>query len=435
MNIYHRNILDQITKFLNKDITLLIIGSRQTGKTVLLSLIRQQILEQKIVSENQIVNFDLEKGNDLSIFTNNTPDKFVEYLFTRSALTKNSQIYVFIDEIQYLPNASSYIKILIDHYPQIRLILSGSSSLEIKQIFSDRLTGRKISFILPTLTFQEYLIFQEYFLAKSWQKINLEDLLAGKIQNLKSYNSLISEILPIFEEFIIFGGYPKPSLKENKSIRYELLVEIRDAYARRDVADILKIENVAGFNRLLGLLAVQIGNLVNFDELASSANLNRLTVEKYIFLLEETFILKMVKPYFTNPRQEIIKMPKVYFMDTGLRNLLIEQSNQTSLDLRPDKGALVENVIFHEIQALGWPIKFWRTKTKAEVDFIISSPNGQIIPLEVKYQPLNKPDVPTGLISFIKTHKPKMAFVVTKNYFEQIKYQSTTIYFIPAALF
>ena len=163
--------------------------------------------------------------------------------------------------------------------------------------------------------------------------------------------------------------------------------------------------------------------------------MNRKTIEKYFFLLEKTFILKMVKPYFTNHLQEIVKMPKVYFMDTGLRNLLIEQSNQTSLDLRPDKGALVENAIFHELQALNWPIKFWRTKTKAEVDFIISSPDGQIIPLEVKYQTLDKSDMPTGLASFIKNHQPKMAFVVTKNYFDQIKYQSTTVYFIPAALF
>lgn len=435
MIFYPRNILDQIAKFLNKDITLLIIGSRQTGKTVLLSLIKQKILDQKLISENQIINFDLEKGNDLSVFTNNTPDKLVEYLYTRLTLKEKTLIYVFIDEIQYLPDASSYIKVLIDHYPQIRLILSGSSSLEIKKIFSDRLTGRKISFILPTLTFQEYLVFQEHSLVLPWQNIFIEDILAGKIQNLKSYGSLISEILPTFEQFVIFGGYPKPSLKENKSIRTELLAEIRDAYARRDVADILKIENVAGFNRLLGLLAAQIGNLVNFDELAGSANLNRLTVEKYIFLLEETFILKMVKPYFTNPRQEIVKMPKVYFMDTGLRNLLIEQTNLISLDLRPDKGTLVENTIFHELQALGWPIKFWRTKTKAEVDFIISSPDGNIIPLEVKYQPLDKPDIPTGLVSFIKTHQPKTAFVVTKNYLDQIKYQSTTIYFIPAVLF
>ncbi|MFH1564389.1 MAG: DUF4143 domain-containing protein [bacterium] len=272
-------------------------------------------------------------------------------------------------------------------------------------------------------------------MATAWQKISLEKILKGDIKILKPYQDFVSEILSVFEEFVLYGGYPRPSIKENSSIRGELLAEIRDQYARRDVRDILNIENVAGFNRLIGILAAQIGNLVNIDELASSSHLNRQTVEKYIFLLEETFIIKTVLPYFKNSRQELIKMPKIYFADTGLRNLLIEQLSMQGLELRLDKGALVENTLMHQLQILDWPIRFWRTKTKTEVDFIITAPNGDNIPIEVKYQPMSKPNIPSGIVSFVKKYKPPYAFVATKDYFGQTVFQSTPVFFAPVMFF
>jgi hypothetical protein len=435
---FQREILQKIDKFLDKKINLLFLGSRQTGKTVLMKLTEEKLLSKKLATKQQIIFFDLEKGSDLNIFINNPqPESFVDYLYAKTALPPKSPLFVFIDEIQYLPKASSFLKVLADHFPQIKLILSGSSSLEIKKIFTDRLTGRKISFNISTLSFREFLIFQEHLLAKSWQKIDPPEILSGKIDLnfLSPYQQMVSEILPAYENFVLFGGYPKPSLKENKSIKQELLGEIRDQYARRDVNDILKIDNVAGFNRLLGILAAQIGSLANIDELANSANLNRQTLEKYLFLLEETFIISQVKPYFTNKRQELIKMPKIYFNDTGLRNLLIEQLGGHSLELRPDKGALAENALWHELQLLGWPINFWRTKTKAEVDFIVSVPGVGDIPVEVKYQNFDKPALPSGLSSFIKKYHPPYGLVATKDYLGQTVCENTTVYFVPIMFF
>lgn len=432
---YNRLLLSKISKFLDKNINILFLGSRQAGKTVMMKLIQQELIARNLAKQEQTLFFDLEKGSDLKILSNKEPEQFVDYLYTRTAQPKNVSLFIFIDEIQYLPLASSFIKVLSDHFPQLRLFLSGSSSLEVKKIFTDRLTGRKISFNVNTLNFKEYLIFQQHSLASAWQKISLEKILKGDIEQLKSYQDFISEILPVFEDFVLHGGYPRPSLLENKSIRNELLAEIRDQYARRDVRDILNIENIAGFNRLLGILATQIGNLINIDELASSANLSRQTVEKYIFLLEETFIIKIVLPYFKNSRQELIKMPKIYFADTGLRNLLIEQLAMQNLDLRLDKGALVENALMHQLQILDWPIRFWRTKIKTEVDFIITAPNGGNIPIEVKYQPISKPNIPSGIISFIKKYQPPYAIVATKDYFGKSVFQSTLIYFVPVMFF
>lgn len=240
--------------------------------------------------------------------------------------------------------------------------------------------------------------------------------------------------MPIWEEFVLFGGYPKPSLKENRSIRAELLAEIRDQYVRRDVRDILNIENVPGFNLLLGLLAAQIGNLVNINELALSSRLNRQTLNKYLFLLQETFIIKLLLPHYRNPRQELIKMPKIYFWDTGLRNILLSQRVGDSLTLRPDKGALAENVLWHELNSYGYELKFWRTKTQAEVDFVLTLPDIDPIPIEVKYQSFNRPTIPSGLESFIKKYHPRHGLVMTRDFLGQTKYDKTLVCFAPLML-
>ncbi|MBI5222381.1 MAG: ATP-binding protein, partial [Candidatus Magasanikbacteria bacterium] len=398
----NRFILSEINRFLDKPINLLIVGSRQVGKSFLLKLIQNQLIARHWAQPKQILSFDMESGNDLKLVANQTPEQFINSLYARAALRVGTPLFVFLDEIQYIPRASSFIKLLADHFPHIRLFLTGSSSLEIKRLFSDRLTGRKVTFNLSTLTFAEYLDFNEHPLAAVWSKINIFELMDGKINPLKKLTAFLPEILPIYEEFVLQGGYPAPSLKINLPVRDKLLAEIRDQYARRDVRDILNIENVPGFNLLLGLLAAQIGNLVNTQELAVSSRLNRQTVEKYLFLLSETFIIKLLTPYFRNTRQEIIKMPKVYFNDNGLRNILIESAIPRDLELRPDKDALTENAVWHELSAYGITTQFWRTKTQTEVDFILTLPDGTIVPLEVKYQLLNRAVVPSGLAAFIE---------------------------------
>lgn len=431
----NRQILAKINKFLDKNINLLFLGSRQVGKTHLLSLLEQQLLKRNIAQSNQIFKFDMENGNDLAVISNPDPLKFIDSLYTRSTLPANSNIFLFLDEIQYIPKASSFLKVIADHRPQVRMYLSGSSSLEIKRIFSDRLTGRKISFQVNTLNFSEYLSFQENPLASAWEKIDREQIISGNIELLSNHTPLLPEITPVFEEFVLSGGYPKPSLKEYQAIRYDVLSEIRDQYARRDVRDILNIDNVPGFNLLLGLLASQIGNLVNMNELAVSAKLSRHTVNKYLFLMSETFIINLVTPYYKNARKELVKMPKIYFSDTGLRNALIGFNINGPLELRPDKGALVENTVWHELHIAGYEPKFWRTKSQTEVDFIITHLQFGEIPIEVKYQPLNNPSVPSGIESFISKYRPHHAIVATKNYLGKTMSHSTPVYFIPVMFF
>ncbi len=431
--LYQREILTKITPFLTKNLIILLTGSRQTGKTSLMHLIKQEIKQKKLAQENQMLFFDLESIDDLNLFQGKSYHQLAQYFYQKTGQKEKEKLYVFVDEIQYLKNSSSLFKLIADHYPQINLVLSSSSSLEIKKIFNERLTGRKVLFNIRPLSFREYLIFRQHPLKHLLTNIQPEAILAGQLKDIFAKKDFIAELLPAYEDFIIFGSYPRPALKENHNIRLKLLEEIRDTYVRKDISDILRVKNLTGFNRLLQLLAVQAGNLVNFTELSNSANLDKTTLEHYLFLMQETYILSLVSPYYSNPRKEIIKMPKIYFNDTGIRNVLLDSFQV--LNARPDKGALVENAIFNQLQYLEKPIKFWRTKTKIKVDFIISAAGERIIPIEVKYQNFRQAQIPLGLRSFINTYSPQTAFIITKDFLFQSKFKQTNIYFVPALFF
>jgi predicted AAA+ superfamily ATPase len=171
--------------------------------------------------------------------------------------------------------------------------------------------------------------------------------------------------------------------------------------------------------------------LANLNEICKETAIKRRDLEKYITILEKTFILNLVKPFHMNRQKELTKMPKIFFSDTGLRNLNI--NDMRSLNIRPDKGALAENVFHQELikqKATLEEVYFWRTKEKLEVDFIIVE-NRQLIPTEVKYQTMRSQDMPGPLRSFILKYRPKKAVVITKDYLSRTKLQRTEILFIP----
>lgn len=431
--LYSRSILSEIKPFLGKDLIILLVGSRQVGKTSLLQLIKEEVKNMNLANDKTIFFFDLESLESLTLIQEKNPEQFVDYLYTTAAVNRTTSLYVFIDEIQYLKNPSSFFKLLADHHPTIHLILSGSSSLEIKKIFTDRLTGRKVLFEILPLSFSEYLFFQEFPHTHLLENINAANFLSGDEKVFYSSEKLrdfLSKILPLYEEFVIFGAYPRPSLLSNKSLRRKLLEEIRDVYVRKDISDILRVENVVGFNRVLHLLAAQSAQLFNVQELSNSSDLSRETVERFLFFMQETFILSLLTPYFQNVRQEIIKMPKIYFSDTGIRNFLL--NNLEPLGQRVDTGHLVENAVFHQLALTNFPLHFWRTKTKVEVDFVVISDGGKPVPCEVKYQTFKKLTVPSGLNSFIERYHPPRAFVITRDTWGKIERSGTPIFFVPA---
>ena len=430
LQLYPRHLGSKIAEWLESDHILLITGSRQVGKTSQLFLLIQQLVGKGFPKQH-IHYFDLEDFDLLEI-CNLGPKRFVQYLRNLGE-DFAGRCYVFIDEIQYLDDPTNFLKLLHDRYKNIKIICSGSSTLEIQRKFKDSLVGRKLVFELFPLSFEEYLLFkQQETLLNIVKKYNLIDLMKGReIEDLLPI--FAKELEHYFDEYIRFGGYPAGVLEQNYERKIILLNEIYQTYVRKDINQLFTIENVAAFNNLLRLLGLQIGQLVNLKELATSTASSWRTIENYLFILENTFIIKKVLPFFSNKRKEVIKMPKIFFHDTGLRNQLIKNTN--SLAHRNDAGSLVENFVFGQLyRNLGVheELKFWRTQNKNEVDFVIESQD--IIPIEVKYKVSQSPQIPQGIRFFIQQYHCKIAFVVTKNFLGEIEKEDCRIIFLPAYL-
>jgi len=424
-----RQKLNEILEWLHGDRIILIVGSRQVGKTSMIFLIIQNLLNSQ---RDNIFYFDLEDFDILNLLDSGV-NNFIKYLKSRGA-DLNRKIYIFLDEVQYLKNPSKILKLLSDHYKNIKIIASGSSTLDIKRKFHDSLVGRKVVFEINTLRFDEFLLFKDredlYDILKNFNLRNFLDLKISELEQI--LDIYMKEFESEFNEYVIFGGYPAVVLEKNIEKKKVLLNEIHSSYVRKDIGQLFSIENVSRFNDLVKFLSLQAGSLLNYNNLCSNLRTTYITLEKYLFILQNTFIIKLVRPWYTNKNKELVKMPKVYFYDSGLRNLIIK--NFQNLDLRVDTGFLVENYFFSSTNSIirsYEDIKFWRTKSGNEVDFIVESDTG-IIPIEVKFQNAKVNSLPSGLNSFILNYKPKIALVVTKNNFSTFIKNGTKVFFVPA---
>jgi predicted AAA+ superfamily ATPase len=271
--------------------------------------------------------------------------------------------------------------------------------------------------VLP-LDFQEFLVFNgENKLAETVEKSDIRRLPRDTEKKDIPARFFIEELGRHFNEYLLFGGYPRVAIEPDREKKIAYLTDIYHSYVKKDIKDIMRVDNVTAFNNLLKALALQIGSLVNMVELCNTVKIARETLERYLFLLENTFIIKMVSPFSRNRRKEISKMSKVYFVDTGLRNVLIRNFNDP--DERVDAGALVENSVFGNLLKNLSPleeIRFWRTLAKNEVDFVIEAGNN-IGPIEVKYSPFKSPRTPLGIRNFIKEYGSERGIVLTRDYF------------------
>lgn len=383
--LYNRKIQQKINRWLLKDEIIVLNGPRQVGKTSLLKL-SQTELEREKIEKDRIFYLNLE---DLEVLDelNKSPKNILNYI-----KIKNKKNYFLVDEIQYLDNPSGFLKYLYDEYrDKIKLIVTGSSSLELKAKLQDSLAGRKIAFRIAPLCFEEFLRFKN------------ADIL-GYYRNENIPAEIQSRFKKYLDEYLLFGGMPKIALTPNEEDKKTLLKNYAGDYINKDIRHIGKVDNLLKFNQLAKILANQIGNLLNINELANTLNAPRLEIENYINLLEYTFVLHKVVPYRKNIRSQITKMPKAYFFDLGLRNQIL--NNFVEPPNRSDSGNLFENFVFLELKqnVNEGGIHFYRTVHKAEIDFIFEK-NGVVYPIEAKYKSFNEPRAGRVLSGFCKSSK------------------------------
>lgn len=425
-NLKHRTVFDKLIKFLDLPDIEILLGMRQVGKTSLLYLLIDYLLKTG-VPESNIFFFSLNDIALLEAFNKN--HKELELFLQKQQIDKNHRVYIFIDEIQYMDNPTMFLKYYADKFSNYKFFATGSSSFEIKNKIKESLAGRKKIIQINPLSFKEFLEFKN---SNSISIKAVSDIL--NVQNLDIGYIEQEDLKTKFEEFLIFGGHPKAALLDKADLKIAELNDIYSSYVQKDIKDLANIENISGYNSVIQILASQIGNLLNFSELSSTLDLDMVTLKKYVFLLNNTFVSYLLKPYSRNKRTEISKMPKTFMEDLGIRNAIVKDFR--SLELRGDSGAMAENFVFNEImksQSEQEDLFFWRTLSKSETDFVYKKEN-EVIPIEVKYKKFNSPDIPSGVKNFIRKYKPKKALVITKDYFNRIDFNETEIIFFPIYL-
>lgn len=350
---------------------ILLIGSRQVGKTTLI----QSILEGEPSSDVLILD-----GDDHAVV------KLLEDANTnRLRMILGKHRFIFIDEAQRIPNLSLKAKIIVDKFKDKQLIISGSSAFEINQQMQEPLTGRKWTYYLWPLSWREY----------------------------ENHVGMLQSELAL-ENRLIYGFYP--DVINNELDEARVLKELTTSYLYKDVLMFGNLKKPVLIEKILRALAYQIGSEVKYTEVAELVGADPKTVSHYIDVLEKTCVIFKLAAFSRNLRNEIKQNQKIYFHDNGVRNAVIDQLE--NLSLRSDVGALWENFLISERYKTrsysGQVFKgyFWRTKQQQEVDYVEEN-GGSVHGYEIKWNPNKKVRFPA---TFTKTYKSENTVVNRENF-------------------
>jgi uncharacterized protein len=371
MNYINREIEKLVKNWLFKDKILLLFGARQVGKTTFV----KNFLKKYGISKNY---YNCELLSVKQKLESENPEELRKYF--------GNEKFIVLDEAQKIRNIGSVLKIFHDTYPEFQVIATGSSSFDLANKINEPLTGRSLDFLL----------------------------LPFSINELYALNNF-SEIEERFELFLRFGFYPE-IINKSEQDSIMLLDSLAGKYLYKDILVHDAIRKPEFLLKLLQLLAFQVGQEVSKNELGIKLGINAKTVDKYLDLLEKTFVIFRLKPLSRNLRNEINKKEKIYFYDLGIRNSII--SNFNKINLRNDVGALWENFcIIERVKLLNNSglkrnLYFWRTHNGKEIDYI-EEYNGQFFAYEFKWQS-DKYKIPE---EFLKTYDGSKIKLINKNNF------------------
>ncbi len=339
-----KRLYDNLDKYVKANKALIIYGPRRVGKTTLLNS----------YLKNTKFKYKLDNGDNIRLQNILKSQDFKEIL----AYAEGYDL-IAIDEAQQIPNIGMALKILVDNVSNIHIIATGSSSFDLSQQIGDPLTGRKTTIILYPLSQKELL--------SKFNKHELKEKL---------------------EDFLIFGSYPDSILAKNNNERVDFLEELVNSYLLKDILILDKVKSSAILLNLLKLLSFQVGALVSINELANTLKIDAKTVDRYLDLLEKSFIIYRLGGFSRNLRNEINSKAKYYFLDNGVRNAVISQ--YSLLDNRNDVGQLFENFIISErikkcaYDKIYGSRYFWRNYEGKEID-LIEEREGKLFAYEFKW--------------------------------------------------
>ncbi len=338
--MFPRTLENKIKEKINKGKAIVLVGARQVGKTTLLQTILKDIGYLFLDADDPTTRNILSRPNTEQIRTIIGGNKFI-----------------FLDEAQRIPEIGLTLKIITDQFKDVQLLVSGSSSFDLGNALNEPLTGRKWEYELFPISWEEY---------------------ENEIGYINSEQQL--------ENRLLYGFYPE--VINNQGQERETLKNLVNSYLYRDILAFSGIKKPEVLEKLLQALAFQVGSEVNYNELAQSIGINKITVQNYIEILEQGYIVFRLNSFSRNLRNEIKQNRKIYFYDNGIRNMII--GNFNPLDLRSDKGSLWENFLVSERRKQNQykdtfsKMYFWRTKQQQEVDFV-EEKDGNIRGYEFKW--------------------------------------------------
>lgn len=357
-----RDIRSRFDKISNSYNMVAVVGARQAGKTTFL---KKQI-------ENKNSSYILFDDPDARSLFEEDIKKFEKQFISSYNISV-------LDEVQYCKDAGRKLKYLVDS--DHKLWITSSSEIILSKEILSFLVGRVSIVKLFPFSFKEFLV-------------------------AKTQTELTTKILErMVWEHATYGGYPKVVLTEDVDIKKTILSDLYDTMLLKDVARIFSIEDIRSLEEFSKYLAFSIGDIISYDKICSNLKMSFQTVKKYLDAMEKSYLIYRVLPFFTNKKKEIVKQPKLYFVDTGLRNIIAKK-----FDINLD-GKLFENYVLTELLKMGFTPKYWRTKTKTEVDFVVELEN-DIIPIEVKIQ-AKVGKIEKSLRAFIDSYKPDKAVIVS----------------------
>lgn len=349
-----RFLTQKIDDYLHKGKAILLLGGRQIGKTTL--------LQQLFLENDDIIWLNGDELDVQAMFSNTSVDRLRN--------TFGNKKIVVIDEAQRISDIGLRMKLITDQIKDIQLIATGSSAFELPNVVNEPLTGRKWEFKMYPLSFAEMV----------------------------AHHGLLKEkrLLP---QRLVYGYYPEVVTSEGNERK--ILKYLTDSYLYKDILTFNKIKKSDALIKLLQALAYQVGSQVSYNELSQIVGIDSKTVEVYIQLLEQCYIIFRLPSFSRNMRNELKNSKKVYFYDNGIRNALI--SNFSPIEIRTDTGALWENFIISERLKFAeyndvWSNRyFWRTKEQNEIDYI-EERDGTLYAYEFKFNPKKKVKIPNSFL-------------------------------------
>ena len=333
-----RLIFKEIEPYFDSPEAIVITGMRRTGKTTLLNSIYQ-----RIKSKNKVF-LDLENPLNRKYFEEENYEQ-IRWAFEALGIDFKNKSFIFLDEIQFVKNLASVVKYFIDHY-KVKFFLTGSASFYLKNIFTETLAGRKYIFELFPLSFSEFLLFKE-------SPLKLPE---GKTEITQSIFSAFSVL---YDEFILFGGFPGVVLKGNLEEKKKALEDIFTSYFQLEVVQLGDFRRNEVIRDLMLLLMQRVGSKLDIQKLSKELKISRPALNGYISFLEGTYFIKTIKPFSRGRDTEIRKMPKVYLCDSGLANHFAKLG----------QGALFENSVFQSLRIKS-ELGYYQRKSGMEIDFI-----------------------------------------------------------------